>query len=76
MRTHTIHNQKPFKTMKTETYPQTHLSRNSEGWSLIHNGLPLCAVTTRERAEGFAEHFKLKLPDFFWDGEKGEFVSI
>jgi hypothetical protein len=64
--------------MKTQTqdFPTTHLSKNSEGWSLMHNGMPICAVTTRERAEGFAEHFKLKLPAVFWDGEKGEFISI
>jgi hypothetical protein len=78
MRTFLIHKQKPFQTMKTqiEEIPTTHLSKNSEGWSLMHNGMPLCAVTTQEKAEGFAEHFKLKLPHVFWDGEQGQFVSI
>ncbi len=78
MRTFLIHKQKPFQTMQTqiEEIPTTHLSKNSEGWSLMHNGMPLCAVTTQERAEGFAEHFKLKLPHVFWDGEQGQFVSI
>jgi hypothetical protein len=80
MRTFLIHKQKPFQTMQTmtknEEIPTTHLSKNSDGWSLMHNGMPLCAVTTQERAEGFAEHFKLKLPHVFWDGEQGQFISI
>lgn len=61
---------------KIEDFPATHLSKNQDGWSLMHNGMPLCAVTTRERAEGFADHFNLKLPNFFWDGERGEFVTL
>jgi hypothetical protein len=78
MRTYLIHKQKPFQTMKTQTeeIPTTHLSKNSEGWSLVHNGMPLCAITTRENAENVASRFKLSLPSVYWDGEQGQFVSI
>jgi hypothetical protein len=79
MRTFLIHKQKPFKTMKREPLkeiPSVYLSRNSEGWSLIKDGMPLCAVTTRENAESVASRFKLSLPSVYWQGEQGQFVSI
>lgn len=79
MRTFLIHKQKPFQTMKREPLkeiPSVYLSRNSEGWSLIKDGMPFCAVTTRENAESVASRFKLSLPSVYWQGEQGQFVSI
>jgi hypothetical protein len=79
MRTFLIHKQKPFQKMKSEPLqeiPPVYLSQNSEGWSLIKDGMPLCAVTTRENAENVASRFKLSLPSVYWQGERGQFVSI
>jgi hypothetical protein len=79
MRTFLIYKQKPFQSMKRETLkeiPSVYLSRNSEGWSLIKDGMPLCAVTTRENAESVASRLKLSLPSVYWQGEQGQFVSV
>lgn len=66
--------------MKRETLqkiPSVHLSYSAElGWSLIKDGMPLCAVTTRENAEKVASRFNLSLPSVYWQGEQGQFVSI
>ena len=65
--------------MKRETFqeiPSVYLSKNSDGWSLIKDGMPLCAVTTRENAENVASRFNLSLPSVYWHCEQGQFVSI
>ena len=53
--------------------PQNYLSQTEEGWSVISHGMPLCAVTTKEKAIEAALFFKLKLPSIFWDGINGRF---
>jgi hypothetical protein len=54
---------------------ETYLSKHTDGgklvWSAIHKGLPLCAETTRERAEATFRQFKLK-PLAIWDGDRGQ----
>jgi hypothetical protein len=63
--------------IKIETeIPETYLSKNDQGWSLIKNGMPLCAVTSKEKAIQSALFFKLKLPNVFWNGETGEFDAF
>jgi hypothetical protein len=79
MRTFLIQKQKPFQTMKREILkeiPSAYLSKTSDGWSLIKQGMPLCAVTTRENAEKVAAQFKIQLPSIYWQGEQGQFVSF
>jgi hypothetical protein len=53
--------------------PETYLSKTLEGWTVINNGMPICAMTSREGATLCAERFKLELPNVFWDGENGTF---
>ena len=55
--------------------PSIHLSSNAQGWSLIKDGIPLCAVTSKENAVKVAVQFKLELPSIYWDGEKGQFIQ-
>jgi hypothetical protein len=62
--------------MKTKnTDPQHYLSFSDRGWSLISNGMPLCAPTTRSAAEDVANRYDLKLPPKFWNGKEGKFTD-
>ena len=56
--------------------PSGHLSYSAElGWSLIKDGMPLCAHNAnRQEVENIADLFKLELPSVFWNGEIGKFV--
>jgi hypothetical protein len=62
------------KQIETES-PQNYLSQTEEGWCVISHGMPLCAVTTKEKAIEAASLFKLKLPSIFWDGIRGDFTE-
>ena len=63
--------------MKIETeIPETYLSRNEQGWSLIKNGMPLCAVKSKENALQSALFLEFELPNVFWNGETGEFDTF
>lgn len=56
--------------------PSVYLSHSDLGWSLIKDGMPLCAHTSKEQAEKVATQFNLQLPAVYWQGEQGQFVSI
>jgi len=55
--------------------PSVYLSHSEIGWSLMKDGMPLCAHTSKENAEKLATQYKLVLPSIFWQGEQGQFVS-
>jgi hypothetical protein len=55
--------------------PQSFLSHCSSGkWTVVHNGMPLCAETSKEFALSTASRFKLKLPGVYWESAQGAFV--
>ena len=56
--------------------PQVYLSTSGGTWRLIYKEQPLCANTSRERAESVARHYGHKpetLP--VWNGDRGEFET-
>lgn len=60
---------------ETET-PRCYLSTSHGSWRLIFEGLPVCADTTRERAQACAQQFSLKPAAVIWDGDAGEWVGL
>ena len=56
--------------------PRTHLVTSGGRWGLIHQGQPLCAMTTREQALACATHFKLDAGSIVWDGDLVEWIAI
>lgn len=49
--------------------PSAYLSTSRGLWRVIYQGLPLCADTTRERAEACARQFRLALAPRLWNGD-------
>ena len=43
---------------------------------MILDGMPLCAETTKAKAETCARTFKVTLSPNYWDGEAGEFKPL
>lgn len=58
-----------------QNIPQSFLTHCSSGqWAVIHNGLPLCAETTKEFALSTAARYKLTLPEVYWEAASAEFM--
>lgn len=65
--------------MKTLSYgnPATHLTRTETGWTLIHNGMPLCAETSSlADCLALASRAKLHVPAQVWIASLGRFGSM
>lgn len=61
----------------TEQIPTTHLTRQRVGWTLIHQGMPLCADgTTLADCLAIASRAKLHLPARVWIAELTRFGSM
>jgi hypothetical protein len=56
--------------------PKTYLSAACGHWTVIHQGVPICAPTDVETAKRAAANFKLELPAIYWNGYTGEFLSL
>ena len=58
--------------------PSTYLSTGDNGhtWTVIHQGMPLCAGTTLERAKSVAEQYGFEPGDIAWNGERSEWVHV
>jgi hypothetical protein len=65
-------------THSDNSLPQSFLVRcaNGLGFTVIHNGVPICADTSRESAMICANLAKLDLPAVFWDGDSGTFIPM
>ena len=57
------------------TDPQHYLSLSERGWSLISNGMPLCAPTDKATAEQAAKRHELTLPPVYWNGMERKFTD-
>lgn len=64
--------------MKTpEQLPTTHLTRQRAGWTLIHQGMPLCADgSTLSDCLAIAARARLHLPAQVWIAGLGRFGSL
>jgi hypothetical protein len=49
---------------------------NGGGFTVLHNGVPICAETTRESALICASRARLDLPAVFWDGDSASFLPV
>lgn len=54
---------------------KNYLSYSERGWSLISNGIPLCAPTDKLSAENVAKNLDINLPFFYWNGIQGKFTD-
>ena len=64
-----------MKTFQTQDH-KTHLSYSKNGWSLIHQGSPLCDYKkTMGEVMQVVAHYKIKLPEVTWNGDRGEWVT-
>ena len=55
---------------------KTHLSYSKNGWSLIHQCSPLCDYKkTMGEVMQVVAHYKIKLPEVTWNGDRGEWVT-
>lgn len=55
--------------------PTNYLSYSERGWSLISQGMPLCAPTDKATAEQVANRHKITLPTVYWNGLEGRFTD-
>ena len=60
--------------MKNTKEPFAYLSKSKLGWTLIRQGFALCAHTDKSRAIRCAEHFRVILPECYFDATTGAFV--
>ena len=66
---------KNYQVMKNNTQPQHYLSFSERGWSLISQGMPLCAPTDKATAEQVAKKHNMTLPSVYWNGMDGKFTD-
>lgn len=61
-----------------DSLPSSFLVRcaNGLGFTVLHNGVPICAETSRESALLCADRARLDLPDVFWDGDSASFLPV
>jgi len=63
--------------MSTQTTPETHLTRQAEGWTLIHQGQPLTADgRTLADCMAVAARAKLHISEHVWSAAKGTWQSL
>lgn len=61
----------------SDTIPETHLTRQIHGWTLIHQGQPLCRDgSTLADCLAIAARQKLHVSDRIWIAEAGRFATM